>query len=334
MTKRRRYITSGWLAIYWPEGYLSTRLATILGTVIRAPHASTPRLIWRACGKSPVLTWGLAMKVHEAVEQDVAHKRSLGMQCQTMARQLRAFCKASGDVNVNAVGAETAQAFIYSNGPITSNLHGKFHVLRGFYRYLLSRGYVTSSPLPVQIPRKPERLIPYIYSRAELHCLLQAAQKESHWCKFEPVTMRTRLLLLYGAGLRISEALRLTLRDVDLEQRLLTIRETKFYKTRLVPLSADRSQALTKRHADVPLTLGRALMKRRGSRSPICISRRQIGTDKPTWRSEVTVAARQCPLWPATVREIENSIGKRLPHEHVFLTRLLRPYTRVVSMSW
>jgi site-specific recombinase XerD len=38
---------------------------------------------------------------------------------------------------------------------------------------------------------------------------------------------------------------------------------------------------------------------------------------------------RQCPLWPATVREIENSIGKRLPHEHVFLTRLLRPYTRV-----
>jgi site-specific recombinase XerD len=38
---------------------------------------------------------------------------------------------------------------------------------------------------------------------------------------------------------------------------------------------------------------------------------------------------RHCPLWPATVREIENSIGKRQPHEHVFLTRLLRPYTRV-----
>jgi site-specific recombinase XerD len=124
-------------------------------------------------------------------------------------------------------------------------LHGKFHVLRGFYRYLLRRGYLTSSPLPVQIPKEPERLIPYIYSRAELHCLLQAAQKESHWCKFEPVTMRTLLLLLYGAGLRISEALRLTLSDVDLEQRLLTIRETKFYKTRLVPFGVDLSQALT-----------------------------------------------------------------------------------------
>lgn len=185
------------------------------------------------------------MKLQQAVEQYVSHKRSLGMQCQTMARQLRAFCKASGDVNVDEVGAETAHAFIYGSGPITSNLHGKFHVLRGFYRYLLSRGYITSSPLPIQIPREPERLIPYIYSRAELHCLLQAAQKESHWCKFEPVTMRTLLLLLYGAGLRISEALRLTLSDVDLEQCLLTIRETKFYKTRLVPFGVDLSQALT-----------------------------------------------------------------------------------------
>jgi len=185
------------------------------------------------------------MKLQQAVDQYISHKRSLGMQCQTMSRQLRAFCKASGDVNVDEVGAETARAFIYGSGPVTSNLHGKFHVLRSFYRYLLSRGYVTGSPLPVQIPKEPERLIPYIYSRAELACLLQAAQKESHWCKFEPVTMRTLLLLLYGGGLRISEALRLTLSDVDLEQRLLIIRETKFYKTRLVPLGADLRQVLT-----------------------------------------------------------------------------------------
>lgn len=185
------------------------------------------------------------MKLQQAVDQYVSHKRSLGMQCQTMARQLRAFCKASGDVNVDEVEAETAHSFIYGSGPVTSNLHGKFHVLRGFYRYLLSRGYVASSPLPVQIPKEPERLIPYIYSRAELARLLQAAQKESHWCKLEPVTLRALLLLLYGAGLRISEALRLTLSDVDLEQCLLTIHETKFYKTRLVPLGADLSQALT-----------------------------------------------------------------------------------------
>src|SRR5574341_108291 len=184
------------------------------------------------------------MKLPQAIDQYVSHKRSLGMQCQTMARQLRAFCQAIGDVNLDEVSAEATSAFIYGSGPVTSNLHGKFHVLRGFYRYLLSRGYVTNSPLPTQIPKEPERLIPYIYSREELQRVLQAAEKESHWCKLEVHTLRALVLLLYGAGLRISEALRLTLADVDLEQRLLTIRETKFYKTRLVPLGPDLTQVL------------------------------------------------------------------------------------------
>jgi integrase/recombinase XerD len=185
------------------------------------------------------------MNLQQAVDQYVSHKRSLGMQCQTMARILRAFSKAIGDVNVDQVKEKAARSFIYGNGPVTANLHGKFHVLRGFYRYLLSRGYVTNSPLPTQVPKEPERLIPYIYSHEELQRVLQAAEKESHWCKLETPTVRTLLLLLYGAGLRISEALRLTLTDVDLDQRLLTIRETKFYKTRLVPLGPDLSQALT-----------------------------------------------------------------------------------------
>ncbi|MGX5851133.1 tyrosine-type recombinase/integrase [Mesorhizobium sp. PL10] len=41
--------------------------------------------------------------------------------------------------------------------------------------------------------------------------------------------------VLYGPGLRVGEACRLCLKDVDLERRLLVIREIKFYKSRLVP---------------------------------------------------------------------------------------------------
>ena len=50
---------------------------------------------------------------------------------------------------------------------------------------------------------------------------------------------RVLLLLLYGAGLRISEALALTVTDTDLVAGVLTIRNTKFHKTRLVPLGPD-----------------------------------------------------------------------------------------------
>ena len=51
--------------------------------------------------------------------------------------------------------------------------------------------------------------------------------------------MRCLLLLLYGAGLRVSEALQLKAGDVDLRQGVLTIQRTKFFKSRLVPVGPD-----------------------------------------------------------------------------------------------
>ena len=53
------------------------------------------------------------------------------------------------------------------------------------------------------------------------------------------------ILLLYGAGLRVSEAVALSLGDADLPNALLTVCNTKFHKTRLVPLGADLQQVMT-----------------------------------------------------------------------------------------
>jgi integrase/recombinase XerD len=53
------------------------------------------------------------------------------------------------------------------------------------------------------------------------------------------------LLLLYGAGLRVSEALSLNLADVDLGEAVIVIRDTKFYKTRLVPLGGELNDVMT-----------------------------------------------------------------------------------------
>jgi integrase/recombinase XerD len=101
---------------------------------------------------------------------------------------------------------------------------------------------------------------PYIYSREEIRRLLQA----THWCDHprgtvQAYTYRTLILLLYGAGLRISEALALTLTDVDLSAGVIRVRESKFYKTRLVPLGRDLINVLAdytavrgKRHSAQP----------------------------------------------------------------------------------
>ena len=84
------------------------------------------------------------------------------------------------------------------------------------------------------MPAKPlqvsQRAAPYIYTRAELRRLLDATPTyRQRVNQLEPHTFRA-LLLLYGAGLRRGEALRLTRADVDLRAALLTLRRTKFGK--------------------------------------------------------------------------------------------------------
>jgi integrase len=64
--------------------------------------------------------------------------------------------------------------------------------------------------------------------------------------------MRTLLLLLYGAGLRLSEALKLEQDDVDIPERLLQVRQSKFFKSRLVPIGPKLAQVLADYHTERP----------------------------------------------------------------------------------
>jgi integrase/recombinase XerD len=106
--------------------------------------------------------------------------------------------------------------------------------------------------LPTSMPDRPPHFVPYIYSREDIRRLL--AVPDSHYskaCPLRPDTMRTLILLLFGSGLRLQEACRLTHEDADLKNGALTIRETKFGKSRLVPIGKDLAAILRlhrKRH--------------------------------------------------------------------------------------
>jgi site-specific recombinase XerD len=185
------------------------------------------------------------MKLSEAVAQYVAYKQSMGMRFHTETRTLRSFCRTVGDVALADIKADRVYAYIAGSGPVTRFWHRKHEVLRGFYRFAIGRGYTDVSPLPKLVPKPPPAFVPYIYSRDELRRLLDAATIcENPRSKLQPHTCRMLILLLYGAGLRISEALALTLADVDLAAAILTIRESKFYKTRFVPIGPDLTGAL------------------------------------------------------------------------------------------
>ena len=187
------------------------------------------------------------MKLQAAVTQYVTYRKALGNKFISNEQILKKFVRDIGSKkNLADVQTKEVGTFIAGNGPVTATWHSKYSALRGFYHYSISRGYTKESPLPVVIPKRPQTLRPYIYNVDELRALLDASLTyQKKLSRLEPYIVRTLLLLLYGAGLRISEAINLILADVNLPQALLTIRETKFYKSRLVPLGAQLTQSLT-----------------------------------------------------------------------------------------
>lgn len=185
------------------------------------------------------------MTLSKAVESYLSLKRSLGAVFSADARILRSFVRALGDVPLESIHCETCQAFCRGAGPPTRFWERKHYTLRGFFAYLVARGLLATSPLPDASPKIPRSFQAYVYSHDELRRILDATSAlETDHGRAQVLTFRTILLVLCGAGLRPGEALRLRCCDVDLAARLLAIWDTKFFKSRLVPIGADLCQAL------------------------------------------------------------------------------------------
>ncbi|MBX9725292.1 MAG: site-specific integrase [Candidatus Obscuribacterales bacterium] len=179
------------------------------------------------------------MKIRDAADSYIGYKQSLGMDFRTAAKNMRSFCKAAGDVELEDLESEFVLRFLRGgSGKSQRWFHNKLSVLRGFYRFCIARGYVSTSPLPTATPKALRNFTPYIYSENEICNLMANAPLvcKHLQCVIQGETLQTILYLVWGAGLRISEALRLKLCEVDLARDLFTVRDTKFFKDRLVPM--------------------------------------------------------------------------------------------------
>jgi integrase/recombinase XerD len=172
-----------------------------------------------------------------AVENYVALKHSLGAVFSVDARILRSFIRVVGEVGLEDITAQDCRKFCRGKGLPTRFWERKHGSLCGFFRYLVSRRFLAISPFQEPAPRIQHTFRPYIYSHDELRRLLESIHQEhSHRRLLEPETLRTILLLLYGAGLRAGEALRLRPADINFQDRVLSVLGTKFFKSRLLPI--------------------------------------------------------------------------------------------------
>ena len=187
------------------------------------------------------------MTLQALIDQFIVYRQSLGEQWPSYCH-LRGFGRCVGpNVEVANVSPEQVNSFLAGTGPNTLSWHIKLSGLRSFYGYAVSRGYVGKAPLPAIVPKRPPTFVPYVYSHDELARLLQAA-KSFERSSLEPGTLPLILLLLYAAGLRVGELVRLDRADVNLPECLMKVRQSKFGKTRLVPFAPQLQKALLEHH--------------------------------------------------------------------------------------
>jgi integrase/recombinase XerD len=120
----------------------------------------------------------------------------------------------------------------------------RLRMVRGFAQYQCAIDPRTEIPSPELLPGRPPRHTPYLYSDAEIAQLIDAASRLPSAAGLRAYTYATVFGLLAVTGMRISELLALDWNAVDLKDGLLTIRHTKFRKSRCLPLHPTTQQAL------------------------------------------------------------------------------------------
>ncbi len=185
------------------------------------------------------------MKLIDAVELYISRRQAASERFHSPAVTLRSFSRRCGGICLRQITSDQVLQFLNSPHTRPATWQNKHGVLRMFFEYWHVRGQLKKAPIPSP-QRRIRTFVPYIYSQPELRALLDSVPQCQHnrACAMSGMTFHALLLLLYGTGMRIGEALRLRLTDVALNDSLITIRGTKFYKSRFVPIGRDVRQIL------------------------------------------------------------------------------------------
>lgn len=143
--------------------------------------------------------------------------------------------------------ADTFQAWEATLARLTAGVRRNWlRVARNLCLYHRRTCPIAFVPDPAGFPKPHTPIRPHIFTEAEVTRLLHAADqlRPTPASPTRSSVFRLALVLLYTTGLRRGELLRLTISDYDADEAVLQIRESKFHKSRLVPLSADGRHAI------------------------------------------------------------------------------------------
>jgi integrase/recombinase XerD len=200
----------------------------------------------------------------KAIEAYLALRRATGfamLNAECLLKSFAAFATERGQTHVHAQTAIDWAA----RGPSVAQRDARLRAVCRFVRHVRVEDARHELPPVNHFGARKTRRSPHIYSAAEIDRLIEAALRLRPKGALRPWTYATLIALLSVTGLRISEALKLTVADVTRDG--LLIRETKFRKTRLAPL-----------HDTAVLGLERYLTRRRprSEADPVFVDRRGL----------------------------------------------------------
>ena len=186
-------------------------------------------------------------KLGEALKDYLAVRRSVGFQLrasETTLAQFVRFLEQEG-----ACFITTDLALRWAQQPANAQRcwwAQRLSMVRCFAKYQKTLDPRTEIPPVNLLSARHQRKSPYIYSEREIDELLQAARKLPSKTGLRALTHSTILGLLVATGMRVSEAIHLDREDVDLTQGVLIVRQTKFKKSRCIPIHPSTQKALNK----------------------------------------------------------------------------------------
>ena len=176
------------------------------------------------------------------VEQYLVHRHSLGYRINTDGYLLRSFARYA-DLHASGEPLTVDLALRWASSPKDTQrvYHAKrLDALRTFARYLVAFEPRTEIPMPGLLGPSFMRVPPHIYTPQEIAALIRESLTYQPSLRRDPLTglrNATIIGLLACTGMRIGEALALNDRDADLDQGLITVRQSKDLPMRLVPIT-------------------------------------------------------------------------------------------------
>ncbi len=183
--------------------------------------------------------------LREAVHEYLNLRRSLGFRLRETGKQLLAFVTFMEQRRASYITPQLALE--WAQQPVTvqpSEWAHRLSVVRIFARHRSATDPRTQIPPEGLLPYRPKRARPYLYSAKEIENLLRAVLSLPARGGLRPWTYHCLFGLLTVTGMRLGEARNLELQDVDLRTGVLTIRNTKFGKSRLIPIHTSTRRVL------------------------------------------------------------------------------------------